>query len=201
MSLAEVRYSAQQIHERVVELGEQVRSDLAGETPLLVAVLKGSVIFVADLARTIGSDLEVDFISVSAYEGGSRETGRVKIVKDLDSPIEDRHVILVEAIVDTGLTLAFLVRSLSARNPKSLRVCALFDKPIRRIAQPDIHYKGFETPEYVVGYGLDFKGRYRNLPYVVGVKDVPALAARPDALNAFFGGLEGGTQSVSPMLR
>ena len=168
---------------------------------MLVAVLKGSVVFVADLARSLGGESEIDFISVSGYEGGSREAGRVRIIKDLESPIEDRHVVLVEAIVDTGLTLAFLLRTLSARNPKSLRVCALFDKPMRRIAQPLIDYKGFETHEYVVGYGLDFKGRYRNLPYVVGVKDVPALAARPDALYGLFDDSDPGTRRVSPMLR
>jgi hypoxanthine phosphoribosyltransferase len=159
------------------------------------------VIFLADLARTIGVDSEIDFLSVSPYAGGSKETGRVRIIKDLESSIEDRHVILVEGIVDTGLTLAFLLRNLSARGPRSLRVCALFDKPMRRIAQPEIHYTGFETQEYVVGYGLDFKGRYRNLPYVLGVKDVPALAAHPDALDGFFMGEGRGMRSPSPMLR
>jgi hypoxanthine phosphoribosyltransferase len=199
-SLAEIRYTPEQISQRVSELARELSDDLGSERPLLVAVLKGSVIFLADLARRIGIDSEVDFISVSSYSGGSREAGRVRILKDLDISIEDRHVVLVEAIVDTGLTLSFLLKTLNARNPRSLEVCTLLDKPMRRIAQPDIRYKGFETQDYVVGYGLDFKGRYRNFPYIVAVKDVPALADNPDALEAMFGGDFGGTRKASPML-
>jgi hypoxanthine phosphoribosyltransferase len=200
-SLAEIRYTPEQINQRVSELGRELREDLGDQRPLLVAVLKGSVIFLADLARRIGVDSEVDFMSVSSYSGGSRETGRVRILKDLEVSIEDRDVVIVEAIVDTGLTLSFLLKTLKTRGPRSLRVCTLLDKPLRRIAQPELHYRGFEIQDYVVGYGLDFKGRYRNLPYIVAVKDVPALAARPEALETVFGANFGDRLKASPMLR
>ncbi len=182
MALAEVRYSAEQIRQKVVELAEQITGDLQGERPVLVAVLKGSLVFMADLSRGLGILADIDFMIVSQFEGGSSPTGVVRIIKDLELPILDREVIVVETIVDTGLTLSFLLRTLRERGPRSLKVCALIDKPVRRIAQPTIDYVGFETEEYLVGYGLDFRRRYRNLPYLVGVRDVPALAAKPDAL-------------------
>lgn len=181
MALAEVRYSAEEIGAKVAELGRKVSEDLQGEPPVLVAVLKGSLIFMADLSRQLGL-ADIDFMIVSEFEGSASRTGVVRIIKDLDTPIQDRHVIVVETIVDTGLTLAFLLRTLQHRGPKSLKVCALISKPVRRIAQPAIDYLGFETQDYLVGYGLDFRRRYRNLPYLVGVNDVPALAAEPDAL-------------------
>ena len=149
---------------------------------MLVAVLKGSLVFIADLSRRLGTPADIDFMIVSQFEGGSSRSGVVRIIKDLELSIQDRHVIVVETIVDTGLTLSFLLRTLQTRGPRSLKVCALIDKPIRRIAQPSIDYVGFQTDEYLVGYGLDFQRRYRNLPYLVGVKDVPALAAKPEAL-------------------
>lgn len=181
MTLAEVRYTAEEISAKVAELSRLVAEDLHGEPPVLVAVLKGSLIFMADLSRRLGL-ADIDFMIVSEFEGSASRTGVVRIIKDLDTPIQDRHVIVVETIVDTGLTLAFLLRTLKHREPKSLKVCALISKPVRRIAQPTLDYVGFETQEYLVGYGLDFRRRYRNLPYLVGVKDVPALAAEPDAL-------------------
>jgi hypoxanthine phosphoribosyltransferase len=182
VSLAQIRYSAEQIRDKVAELGEQVSRDLDGERPVLVAVLKGSLIFMADLSRKLEMPADIDFMIVSQFEGGSSRSGVVRIIKDLDIPIQDRHVVVVETIVDTGLTLSFLLRTLQTRGPKSIKVCTLIDKPVRRIAQPSIDYVGFQTSEYLVGYGLDFRRRYRNLPYLVGVRDVPALAEKPDAL-------------------
>jgi hypoxanthine phosphoribosyltransferase len=182
VSLAQIRYSAEQIRDKVAELGEQVSRDLDGERPVLVAVLKGSLIFMADLSRKLEMPADIDFMIVSQFEGGSSRSGVVRIIKDLDIPIQDRHVVVVETIVDTGLTLSFLLRTLQTRGPKSIKVCTLIDKPVRRIAQPSIDYVGFQTTEYLVGYGLDFRRRYRNLPYLVGVRDVPALAEKPDAL-------------------
>jgi hypoxanthine phosphoribosyltransferase len=182
VSLAQIRYSAEQIRDKVAELGKQVSRDLDGERPVLVAVLKGSLIFMADLSRKLEMPADIDFMIVSQFEGGSSRSGVVRIIKDLDIPIVDRHVVVVETIVDTGLTLSFLLRTLQTRGPRSLKVCTLIDKPVRRIAQPPIDYVGFETTEYLVGYGLDFRRRYRNLPYLVGVRDVPALAEKPDAL-------------------
>lgn len=180
-ALAEVRYTAEEIAAKVAQLGRQITEDLHGEPPVLVAVLKGSLIFMADLSRRLGL-ADIDFMIVSEFEGSAPRTGVVRIMKDLDTPLQDRHVIVVETIVDTGLTLSFLLRNLEARGPKSVRVCALINKPVRRIAQPPLDYVGFETTDYLVGYGLDFRRRYRNLPYLVGVKDVAALAAKPDAL-------------------
>lgn len=181
MTLAEIRYSSEEIASKVAQLGRQIVEDLQGERPVLVAVLKGSLVFMADLSRQLGL-ADIDFMIVSEFEGSAPRTGVVRIIKDLETPLQDRHVIVVETIVDTGLTLSFLLRNLQARGPRSVRVCALINKPVRRIAQPPLDYVGFETPEYLVGYGLDFRRRYRNLPYLVGVKDVAALAAKPDAL-------------------
>lgn len=181
MAVAEIRYSAEEIEAKVAELALRITEDLKGERPVLVAVLKGSLIFLSDLSKHLGL-ADIDFMIVSEFEGSAARTGVVRIIKDLEISIQDRHVIVVETIVDTGLTLSFLLRDLQNRGPSSLRVCALIDKPVRRIAQPPIDYVGFETADYLVGYGLDFRRRYRNLPYLVGVKDVPALAAKPDAL-------------------
>lgn len=184
--LAEILYSENQIQERVRNLAQEIRSDLGDERPLFIAVLKGSVIFLADLLRALEVDADVDFMSISSYLGGAEHTGVVRIMKDAEMFIEDRSVIVVEDIVDTGLTLAFLLRTLQTRNPRSLKVCTLIDKAVRRIAEPDLHYVGFQTEKYVVGYGLDFKGRYRNLPYLAGVNDLQALVAEPDSLGILF---------------
>lgn len=186
MALAEVRYTAEEIASKVAQLGRQIAEDLHGEQPVLVAVLKGSLIFMADLSRQLGL-ADIDFMIVSEFEGSAPRTGVVRIIKDLETSLQDRQVIVVETIVDTGLTLSFLLRNLQARGPKSVKVCALINKPVRRIAQPPLDYVGFETPDYLVGYGLDFRRRYRNLPYLVGIKDVAALAAKPDALWGVLG--------------
>lgn len=185
MALAAVRFSEAEIAAKVADLARRIAEDLHGERPVLVAVLKGSLIFMADLSRQLGL-ADIDFMIVSEFEGTAPRTGVVRIIKDLETPLQDRHVVVVETIVDTGLTLSFLLRSLQQRGPRSIRVCALINKPVRRIAQPRLDYIGFETSEYLVGYGLDFRRRYRNLPYLVGVSDVPALAAQPDALWALL---------------
>jgi hypoxanthine phosphoribosyltransferase len=150
---------------RVAELGAQVDSDLAGESVLLVGVLKGAAIFLADLARAISIHCTFDFVAVSSYGKGTRSSGAVKLIKDLDHPIEDRNIILVEDILDTGLTLAFLKRMLAQHRPRSLRVAALLDKPERRLEAIQAEYVGFRIPNhFVVGYGMDYAERYRNLP-------------------------------------
>ncbi|MEO7804749.1 MAG: hypoxanthine phosphoribosyltransferase [Actinomycetota bacterium] len=184
-----VLFTADQIAVRVNQLAAEITADIDADTrPVLVGVLKGSVTFLADLVRAMHVDPDVDFMSISAYSDGFAMSGVVKIVKDLESSLEARDVIVVEDIVDTGLTLTYLLRTLQARGPRSLKVCALINKDVRRIAETPIDYQGFETEEFLVGYGLDFKGRYRNLPYLAAVDDVATLAAHPDALNDVFWG-------------
>lgn len=152
---------------RVGELGRQIRGDYAGRTPVLVGVLKGAVVFLADLMRAIDAPCECDFIAVSSYGASTRSSGIVELTKDLSVPIEGRDVLIVEDIVDTGRTLAYLIRNLETRQPRSLRVCALLDKASRREVPVSLDYVGFTIPdEFVVGYGLDFAGLYRNLPHL-----------------------------------
>ena len=167
--------TAEQIRARVAELGAEISRDYAGRTPTLVGVLKGSLVFLADLARAITTHVNVDFMSISSYGDGSK-SGVVRILKDLDESITGKDVILVEDIIDTGLTLTYLLATLSARRPATLEVCGLLDKSARRIVEVPIRYKGFDIPdEFVIGYGLDHEGRYRNLRSVVGVRDMAAL--------------------------
>lgn len=157
-------YSAETISARVQEMGEAISRDYAGRNPLLVGVLKGVFIFMADLYRAITIPSEVDFIAISNYSSESREKGMVALLKDLETPIVGRHVLFVEDVIDTGLTLNYLLRNLRAREPASLQVCALFDKAKRRLIDVPIKYKGFDLPDrFVVGYGLDHRERYRNL--------------------------------------
>ncbi len=159
--------SAEQIHERVGEMGQRVSQDYAGRTPLLIGVLKGVVPFMADLLRSITIPVEVDFMAVSSYSAESRDQGIVRLLKDLDAPIGGRHVLFVEDVIDTGLTLNSLLRTLRARGPASLEVCVLFNKPEHRLVDIPMAYKGFDLPNrLVVGWGLDYRERYRNLPYV-----------------------------------
>ncbi len=165
--VSRVLYTAEEIQTKTRELGEAISYDYADRNPLLVGVLKGVFVFMADLYRAIRIPAEVDFIAISSYSTRSRERGMVQLVKDLESTIEGRHVLFVEDMVDTGLTLNYLLRSLRARNPASLEVCALFSKPRRRLIDVRIKYKGFDLPDYfIVGYGLDYREQYRNLPYV-----------------------------------
>jgi hypoxanthine phosphoribosyltransferase len=152
---------------RVAELGAEVSDDYAGKDLLLVGVLKGAVFFMADLMRRLTIPCEVDFMAISSYGASTDSSGVVRILKDLDVSIEGRDVLVVEDIIDSGLTLSYLIRNLESRNPASLEICALLTKPERREIDVEVRYTGFEIPnEFVIGYGLDFGERYRNLPYV-----------------------------------
>jgi len=153
-----------QIERRIAELAKEIRGDFPNERLHLVGVLKGSVFFLADLARQISGELSIDFISVSSYGGGTHSSGEVKLTRDLDSSIEGKTVIVVEDILDTGMTLEYLLRVFEQRKPRRLRVAVLLDKPERRVARVRADYVGFTIPnEFVVGYGLDYAERYRNL--------------------------------------
>jgi hypoxanthine phosphoribosyltransferase len=170
--IAEVLISREAIQKRVAELGGEVGAAFGGSLPLLVGVLKGCALFMADLVRHIGIPLEMDFICLTGYGGEGRASGAARITKDLDSAIEGRDVLLVEAIIDTGMTAGYLLRNLEARQPRSIRVCTLVDKPARRIVNIPIAFRGFQIPDrFVVGYGLDFRQRYRNLPYLGVLSD------------------------------
>jgi hypoxanthine phosphoribosyltransferase len=165
--ISEILYTTETIQQRVFELGASISADYQDKNPLLVGVLKGVVFFMADLLRAINIPVEVDFIAVSSYSPESREQGLVRMVKDLEIPISGRHVIFVEDVIDTGLTLNYILRNLRTREPASLQVCTLFDKPDHRLIDLPVKYKGFDLPGYfVVGYGLDFREKYRNLPFV-----------------------------------
>ena len=169
----EVIIAEEAIRQRVRELGEQISRDYAGRTPVLVAVLKGSFVFLADLARAITVPVNIDFMAVTSYGAGKRG-GVVRIVKDLDLAVTGRDVLVVEDIVDTGLTLGYLVRSLQAREPSGIAVCTLLDRSVRRLAKLPIRYTGFEVPDrFLVGYGLDHRERHRNLPYLAALPDEP----------------------------
>ena len=149
------------------QLGNEISRDYQGRTPIMVCILKGAYPFLADLTRCMSIEHEVDFMAVSSYDGGTQSTGVVKIEKDLKSNITDRDIILVEDIIDTGLTIAHLEELLGTRNPKSIRVASLLDKKPARKKDVEIHYAGFEIPkEFVIGYGLDYDEKYRNLPFI-----------------------------------
>ena len=166
-SIQQVFLTSEQIQRRVRELGQQISQDYRGKNPILVGALRGVICFMADLLRAITIPVEVDFIAVSSYSKESRDQGLVRVVKDLDRPVTGRHVIFVEDVIDTGLTLNYLMNNLRARQPASLEVCVLFDRKMRRLIELPLRYKGFDLPDYfVVGYGLDHLERYRNLPYV-----------------------------------
>ena len=165
--IRQVLYSQEQIHQQVVQLAQAISRDYAGRNPLMIGVLKGVVFFMADLLRALTIPAEVDFIAVSSYSPEARERGMVRLVKDLETPISGRHVLFIEDVIDTGLTLHYLLQNLRARQPASLEVCVLFDKSSSRLLDIPIKYKGFDLPPYfVVGYGLDFREKYRNLPFV-----------------------------------
>jgi len=165
--LSQTLLSEAKIQARVVELGRQLQADYLEKDPLLVGILSGSFPFIADLVRAVNLPLEVDFMAVSSYGDRTSSSGVVRILKDLNSSIAGRHVILVEDIVDTGLTLDYLYKNLQTRHPASLKVCALLDKREARKREVEVDYIGFHCPnEFVVGYGLDYRGRYRNLPFI-----------------------------------
>jgi hypoxanthine phosphoribosyltransferase len=165
--MAEVLITAERLAQRVAELGEQITADYAGRRLLLVCVLKGAVLFLVDLARQIQLPLEIDFMAISSYGASTRSSGIVRILKDLEDSVEGQHILVVEDIVDSGLTLDYLLRSLAARGPASIKVCGLLFKERPREMPVTIDYVGFTIPDkFVVGYGLDFAERYRNLPYI-----------------------------------
>lgn len=162
-----VIYSEELIRERVKELGAQISKDYEGKNLLLVSVLKGSIVFMADLIRAIDIPCEIDFMDVSSYGSGTKTTGVVRIVKDLDKAIEGYDLLLVEDILDSGLTLEYIINMLADRNPNSIKICTLFNKTERRVAKIDADYIGLKVPnEFIVGYGLDYNEKYRNLPYI-----------------------------------
>lgn len=162
-----VLFSEEELKTRIKELGAEIGREYAGKKPLMIGILKGSVMFFADLLREIEGDLEIDFMAISSYGNGVKSSGEVKMIKDLDHKIEGKDVIIVEDIVDSGYTMKYLTGMLSARNPASIRICTLLDKPSRRETDVRVDYKGFEVgDEFVVGYGLDYAGLYRNVPFI-----------------------------------
>jgi hypoxanthine phosphoribosyltransferase len=166
-AVSEVLIDEDSLRARVAELGEEISADYAGRELLLIGVLKGAVFFMADLMRHLTVNCEVDFMAISSYGASTDSSGVVRILKDLDINIEGRDVLVVEDIIDSGLTLSYLIRNLEAREPASLAVCALLTKPARREIDVPVRYVGFEIPNrFVIGYGLDFAEHYRNLPYV-----------------------------------
>jgi hypoxanthine phosphoribosyltransferase len=167
----EVLMTSGEIEQRVREIGQEISQDYAGRDLLLVGVLKGVMFFMADLLRSITIPVEVDFMAVSSYSPETRSKGVVRLVKDLETPLAGRHVLFVEDVIDTGLTLGYLLRTLQARGPASLEVCVLFNKPKRRLIDIPVKYIGVDLPDrFVVGYGLDHRERYRNLPFVALLK-------------------------------
>jgi hypoxanthine phosphoribosyltransferase len=174
----EVLITTEALEQRVQELGQAISQDYAGRNPLLVGVLKGVMFFMADLLRSITIPVEVDFMAVASYTAESRSKGMVRLVKDLETPISDRHVLFVEDVVDTGLSLGYLLRTLRARGPASLEVCTLFNKPKHRLIDIPLKYSGIDLPDcFAVGYGLDYRERYRNLPFV-GLLKAEAMQPR-----------------------
>jgi hypoxanthine phosphoribosyltransferase len=171
-AIGEALVSQEDLERRVRELGAQISRDYAGKDLFLVGVLKGAVFFLSDLMRALEVDCEVDFMAVASYGSSTDSSGVVRILKDLDATIEGKDVLIVEDIIDSGLTLSYLLRTLRAREPRSLEVCALLTKPERREVDLPIRYTGFEIPnKFVIGYGLDHAERYRNLPYVAVLEE------------------------------
>ena len=171
-----ILFTEEQIKERVRELGEEISRFYKGRSPHLVCILRGAVIFLSDLVRNIDLPITIDFMAVSSYGGSDRSSGIVKITKDLDETIENKDVIIVEDIIDTGLTLKHLHQIFLARNPRDLKTCVLLDKKERRLTDVDLDFIGFEVPnEFIVGYGLDYGGFYRNLPFL-GILNISELS-------------------------
>ena len=166
-AIERILLSEEQIRARIQELGQQLTADYREKNPIFVGILKGVVVFFADMIRAIPIDCQIDFMAVSSYGGGTESSGKIQVKKDLSADIEDRHVVILEDILDTGLTLRHTVDYLMTKHPASLKICTLLDKPDRRKAEIQADYIGFTVPNlFVVGYGLDFDERYRNLPYI-----------------------------------
>ena len=167
----EIMLTEEEVDKKIQELGDRISKDYAGKSVHLVCVLKGGSFFMCELAKRITVPVSLDFMSVSSYGGDTKSSGVVKIVKDLDEPLAGKNVLVIEDIVDSGRTLSYLLKMLSERDPKSLKLCTLLDKPDRRVVDVKVDYTGFEIPdEFVVGYGLDYDQKYRNLPYIGVVK-------------------------------
>lgn len=167
----EVLLTEEEVDRRIQEIGDQISRDYAGKSVHLVCVLKGGSFFMCELAKRISVPVSIDFMSVSSYGGDTKSSGVVRIVKDLDESLKDKHVIVIEDIVDSGRTLSYLLDMLQSRGPEDVKLCTLLDKPERRVVEVKVDYKGFEIPdEFVVGYGLDYDQKYRNLPYIGMVK-------------------------------
>ena len=182
--LGNVLFPSWEINKKVAELGKKITDDYKGKDLLLVSVLRGGVIFLSDLARKIDLPLSLDFMSISTYDVAGEDTGVVRITKDLEQSIEGREIIIVEDIIDTGLTISYLMRNLKSRFPGSIAICTLLDRDIRRIAEIEVKYSGFKIGEkYIVGYGLDYKQRFRNLDSIYELnidtvkKDIESLKA------------------------
>ena len=165
--IQEVLFSEEQLKNRVREIAQQITADYQGKEIMLISVLRGSFVFMADLCRAIDLPCTLDFMAVSSYGKGTKSSGQVQITKDLSEDISDRHIIVVEDILDSGNTLSYLLKILENRHPASIRLCTLLDKPDRRVKPVEVHYSGFTIPDaFVVGYGLDYAEKYRNLPYI-----------------------------------
>jgi len=165
--IEEILYTEKEISEKIIKLAKEISKDYEGKVPVLVCVLKGSVMFLSDLMKYLKIDVSIDFIGLSSYEGSTESTGIVRMVMDLKDSIYNKDVIVVEDIVDTGLTVDYLIRNLLTRKPKSLKICVLFDKEEARKIKVPVDYRGFTVPnKFLVGYGLDYNELYRNLPYV-----------------------------------
>ncbi len=170
--IKKILISEEELENKVKALGAKITADYKNKDLLLVCVLKGAVIFVSDLMRTIDLPLDIDFMAISSYGSNTKSSGVVRILKDLNASIEGRHVLIVEDIIDSGLTLSYLVDNLKSRGPASVEICTILDKPDRRVADLEIKYTGFQVPdEFVVGYGLDYAEKYRNLPYIAVLKE------------------------------
>lgn len=179
--LGDVFLDAATIAKRVGELGEEITADYQGQDLLLISILRGAIFFMADLARAIDLPVEMDFLAISSYTDEHSETGAkaIRFLKDLDQPVKDKNVLIVEDMIDSGLTLHYIMRSLSLRRPRTLEVCTLFDRPLRRLVDMDVRYRGFEVPDdFFVGYGFDYRQSFRNIPYVTYLQlgpDQPTL--------------------------
>ena len=170
--IKEVLVSEEEITLKVKEMGKQITEDYKGQDLMLIGILKGAVIFMSELAQNIELPVQMEFMAVSSYGKSSVSTGEVRIIKDLDFSVEDRNLLIIEDIIDTGYTLSYLIDNLKKRGAKSVKVCTLLDKPDRRKADIHVDYLGFIVPdEFIVGYGLDYAERYRNLPYVAALKE------------------------------
>ena len=165
--IEKILITSEEIAARVREMGQQITKDYAGKEILMIGVLRGAVVFMSDLARAVKSPLEIDFIATSSYGQSTSSSGVVRIMKDLDEDVKGRHLLITEDIIDSGLTLNYLIENLKSRDPASLKICTLLSKPERRKVEVAVDYNGFTIPDhFVVGYGLDYAGKYRNLPFI-----------------------------------